>query len=501
MDYKAEFTKLVEENCLEEARIILDKLKVYALDDPFYYANMGWVLNHMERYEEAEIYLKKGMHYFSDDAWICSQLGFCYNRQGRIKEGTEMLQHSLMMGYDEAWIHGELGWCYKEIQQYEEAINYFENALMEDSSNVWTLSQAAGTYALLGNDDMAEEYFIKSYTLESDVDAAYDLINFYKTHKEYEKELPYLLDIVDTEWTTWKAYELGSAYLHMNQYGDAYTYLKQALTLGRDDTGIRNELGDCCDALGNKEEANEHYETTLTYYEKALKNEKDRYWIYQEMIWIAHKQKDYVKKLHFLLDAEKERKDDIWLMYHFARTYTELTEYEKAEGACLFCIEKGENRKEMLDLYAWNLSRNHKEDRAIEILNTRINEYGGDEWVYSEIGWIYAQKKDYATARSYFFKAYEFDLDSYVQISMIGWCYLKENNLKDAKSYIEKAITMGRNDGWIHVTMAEIHEIEENLEVAIQEYGIAKELQYEVDWVKEEMKRLKKRQKEKKVID
>lgn len=500
MDYKAEFTKFVEENSLEEARIILDKLKIHAMDDPFYYANMGWVLNHMERYEEAEIYLKKGMHYFSDDAWMCSQLGFCFNRQGRIQEGLSMLQSALDMGYDEPWIHGELGWCYKELNQYESAIHYFENALMDDAANVWTLSQAAGTYALLGNDEMAEEYFLKSYKIEPDVDSAYDLINFYKSHKEYEKELPYLFDISDDEWNTWKAYEIGNVYLHLDQYEDAYTYLKQALTLGRDDTGIRNELGDCCDALKYIEEANEHYTAALTYYEKALKNETERYWIYQEMIWIAHKQRDYVKKLRYLLDAEKERKDDVWLMYHFARTYTELAEYDKAEAACLFCIDKGENRKEMLDLYAWNLSRNHKEDQALEILETRIADFGGDEWVYGEIGWDYAQKKNYEKARSYFFKAYEFDIHSFVHISMIGWCYLREDNIKEAKSYMKKALAMGRNDGWVHVTMAEIYENEENFALAIDEYRKAKELQYEVEWVKKEIRRLRKLQKEKKVM-
>ena len=91
LDYKQEFADLLAENRLEDARILLEKYKIYALDDPFYYGNMGWLLNHMERYQEAEIYLLKGIHQFGEDGWMHSQLGFCYDRQGRIKEGMEEL--------------------------------------------------------------------------------------------------------------------------------------------------------------------------------------------------------------------------------------------------------------------------------------------------------------------------------------------------------------------------------------------------------------------------
>ena len=89
LDYKQEFADLLAENRLEDARILLEKYKIYALDDPFYYGNMGWLLNHMERYQEAEIYLLKGIHQFGEDGWMHSQLGFCYDRQRRIKEGME----------------------------------------------------------------------------------------------------------------------------------------------------------------------------------------------------------------------------------------------------------------------------------------------------------------------------------------------------------------------------------------------------------------------------
>ena len=61
MDYKEEFTQLIEENRLDDARILLEKHKLYASEEPFYYGNMGWILNHMERYQEAEVFREKGL--------------------------------------------------------------------------------------------------------------------------------------------------------------------------------------------------------------------------------------------------------------------------------------------------------------------------------------------------------------------------------------------------------------------------------------------------------
>lgn len=491
MDYKEEFTRLVGDNCLEEARVVLDHFKIHALDDPFYYANMGWVLNHMERYEEAEIYLKKGIHHFPEDAWMYSQLGFCYDRQGRVEEGQQMMLRALSMGYDEAWIHGEIGWCYKELNDLQKAKEYFENALMEEAHNTWLLSQAAGVYAALQDLDTAEEYYVRSYRLLPQEDALYDLINFYRSHHMFEKELLYLEKVTQDDVTSWKHYEMGHAYAVLHQYENAYTYLKQALQEGRDDTGIRNDLGDTCRALEKTEEMNEHYRYSLSYYEKALQHETDTYWIYQEMIWIAHKQHDLKKKLAYLKQAEKQFKDDAWIMYHYARTYTDLDDHEHAQNACLFCLEHGDNRKEMYDMYAWNLGRNKTEDKALDILNQRIQEFGADDWVYGEMGWDYTQKKDYEKALLYFSKALELAPDNLMHVSMRGFCLLQMERYEEAKHYLDQAKTLGRNDGWIHFTYAEVLEQLHDIPAAIQAYEQALSLQYEQDWTIQEIERLK----------
>lgn len=180
MDYKEEFTQLIEENRLDDARILLEKHKLYASEEPFYYGNMGWILNHMERYQEAEVFLRKGLVYFPEDGWIYSQLGFSLDRQRNIRDGLDALLKALQLGFDEPWLHGEIGWCYKELGNLKDAITYFENGLLDDERNVWLLSQAAEAYYGLGDKETAEEYYVRSYRILPDEDARFDLARFYK---------------------------------------------------------------------------------------------------------------------------------------------------------------------------------------------------------------------------------------------------------------------------------------------------------------------------------
>lgn len=495
MDYKEQFAKLVEENRYEEARIALEKLKYNALEDPFYYANMGWILNHMERYQEAEVMLRKGIAVFPEDAWMYSQLGFCLDRLGFLDEGLTMLLTSLKRGFDEPWIHGEIGWCYKEKGDFKKAVEHFEDGLMDDEQNAFILSQAADAYASLGDMDTAEDYYKKSYLYAPDNNSLFDLANFYRQTQKYEREIEYLLQIEDAQENPGILFELGAAYYELHDFDKALSYLEKAMELGRDDTAIRAKLGDVYLALHKKKESDEQYNIALGYYEKALKREEDTYWIYQEMIWIAHKQKDMKKKHAYLMRASKEHEMTLWLMYHFARCYSDMGENKKAADACKYCIEEGEDGKEMYDLYAWNLGRCDCEKEAVQVLKECMEKYEPDDWNYGELGWNYAQLKEYEKARDCFYKAVELSHDNAMHISMLGWCCLRLQQYEEAARYVKQSMDLGRNDGWIHSVYAEVCEGQEKYEEAIHHYQYAIDHDYNEDWIHEEIKELKTKRK------
>lgn len=493
MDYKEEFEILIQEKRYEDARILLEKNHIYALEDPFYYANMGWILNQMERYEEALICLKKGLQLFPGDGWMFSQIAYANDRIGNLEEGLHAIEEAFRLGFDEPWLHGEKGWCYKELKEYEKAAVCFEDALMDDEQNVWLLAQAAYTYMAMERNDIAEEYFLKCYKFQPTDDSIFDLVNFYKNVKDYEKIIFYLNKDIDPQYDAWKSFELGDAYYQLKEYEQALSHLEHCVACGRDDTGVRTLLGDVYGQLHLKEDSIRQYEIALGYYEKALQRDDndDREWIWQEMIWIAHKQHNFENKLSYLNRAILEYPKNLWMYYHFARCYSDLNDHQKAVEACAKCMSLGENGKEMMDLYAWNLGRCDQEKKAIDILHKRINEFGGDEWNYGELGWDHAQLKDYDRALFYFEKANRMNPGNAMHLSMMGWCYLRKQEYETALSYLIKAKDLGRTDGWIFSVLGETYTAMKRYEEALECFSYALQHDYEEEWIHEQIKEIK----------
>ena len=363
---------------------------------------------------------------------------------------------------------------------------------MDDENNVWLLAQAAYSYLSKEDYQSAEEYFLKCYRLKPNDDSIFDLVNFYKHVNDFEKAITYL-EKTSSQYEGWKQFELGNAYHELGNDGEAVDHLEQSLASGRDDTGVRTLLGDVYDALNQKEESCLHYDQALGYYEKALQRdeENDREWIWQEMIWIAHKEKNYEKKLSYLDRASAEFPNNIWMQYHYARCYSDMNDYANAVKACEKCFDLGEKSKEMLDLYAWNLGRCDKEEKAIETLLKRIDMYGGEEWNYGELGWDYAQLKDYDQALAYFEKALAVNPDSEMHISMIGWCYLRLEQYDQALSYLKHAQDAGRQDGWIFSVMGETYAAIHEYGQAINCFTEALERDYDEPWIHEEIETLR----------
>lgn len=493
MDYKEEFEVLVQNRKYEDARILLEKYHIHALEDPFYYANMGWILNQLERYDEAILYLKKGLALFPGDGWMYSQIAYAYDRQNHLEEGMKAIDEAFSLGFDEPWLHGEKGWCYKEMREYQKAINCFEDALMDDEDNVWLLAQAAYTYLELEEYKTAEEYFLKCYRLQPNDDSLFDLVNYYKQVHDFERVLAILDHEVEEQYLSWKYFELGNASVECKRYEAAINYLLDALALGRDDTGIRTLLADAYLQLNEMDKATIEYDKALVYYEKALLKDEhaDREWIWQEMIWLAHKEKDYDKKLMYLDRASAEFPDNRWMLYHYARCYSDRLDYENGTLACEKCISLGDDSKEMLDLYAWNLGRHHEEEKAIDILKKRMQRYGTEEWTYGELGWNYAQQEAYELALDSFTKAADTNPKSALHVSMMGWCNLRLKEYSKALQQLCKAIELGRKDGWVYAVLGEVYVQLQESKKAIECYEYALAHEYEEAWIREELAILK----------
>ena len=369
MSYKDKFDELVKAQRFEDARVLLEENKGLAYEETFYFANMGWVLNHIGRHQEAMSYLQKGIQNFPDDAWMYSQLGYAYNHNDQNKEAIEYLLKGLSMGHDEPWIHSELGWAYRQLQDYQNAIEYFENALLYEPDNIWVLAQAAFTYRDLNDKESAEEYLKKVYVLSPDDDSIFDLAMFYKQEMRYTDEVAILKEVNSEQYANWRDFEIAYAYNRMDKPKEAIELLEECLKRGRDDTGLREELADAYMLVDNRQEADKHYRIAISYFEKALaKNESDSYWILQDMAWIAHKQDDTECKLAYLDQMYAIKQDDPWVLYHYTKAYGNQGKHEKALEYCEKCLQLEGDSIELLSLKAWNLGKLDQAAEAIELL-------------------------------------------------------------------------------------------------------------------------------------
>lgn len=483
MSYKDKFNELVNDQRFEEARVLLEENKTMAYEDSFYFANMGWVLNHIGRHQEAIAYLQKGIQTFPEDAWMYSQLGYAYNHSDQFAEALKYLEKGLEMGHDEPWIHGEVGWAYRRQGNDKKAIEYFENALLDDPDNVWILAQAAFTYRDLDDDKSAEEYLLKVYRLAPDDDSIFDLVMFYKQKRRFDKEVEFLEKVKNEDYVDWRDYELAYAYNRTDKEKDAIILLNRCLERGRDDTGVREELGDAYWNSGDQEAAKQQYQIALSYYEKALeKNSSDAYWILQDMAWIAHKEEDMIHKLQYLDRMNQIKTGDPWVLYHYAKTYANLGEYDQALGYCKRC-EKAEGPTiELYSLKAWLLGKKRIFDGAIAILMKTEKLGRHDSWLWNEIAWDYSELGDYEKAIFYYRKSLEVCGDEPMVYSQLAWHVSALGQFQEALDYLFKAQELGRKDGWLIANIGWNYAKLENMDEAMKYYDQAAAMGYQEEW-------------------
>lgn len=489
MNYKEEFQQLVDNQKYEDARVYLEENHISAFDELFYLNNMGWVLNHIGRCEEAIAYLQKASNMSPDDAWVITQLGYSYNHTGNHQEAIRLLEKGLSLGHDEAWIHSELGWCYRQTNDLKKAVDYFENALMEDEQNAWILAQAAFCYRDLEKYDAAEEYLKKAYFFSPDEDSLYDLAIFYRDQLRYEDELNTLSKVTANPESTWILFEQGYACNRLERYQEAKEAFMLCLERKRDDTGVREELGDALGALNEQEKANMHYDIALGYYEKAIKQHKeDSSWILRDMVWIAHKENDLPKKLKYLNRLNKVTPNYGWAMYHYAKVYSDMQEYKKAVKYCDLCIQIDGEDETCLSLKAWNLGKLKKYKEAIVLLD-QIKAMGReDTWIYAEYGWDYSEVEEYQKAVEAYEKTITLGNKEIWIYSQVGWNCGQIEQYEKALTYLFEAVQLGRCDGWIYATIGWCYNKLARFEEAMSYFDKAKADGYEEDWFQYQMK-------------
>ena len=168
MDYREPFHALADAGRYEEALAYLRRFYGHAFEEPFYFANMGWLCNQLHDHEGAFGYLMTGIRLFPDDGWMHAQLGMTQNRRERYAHALVCLEDALSLGFDEPWVHYELFLAHRELRQEEEAISAIEDALLDDPEQCGYLEEYGSLLLSMDRLEEAREVYMQAYWLSDE---------------------------------------------------------------------------------------------------------------------------------------------------------------------------------------------------------------------------------------------------------------------------------------------------------------------------------------------
>lgn len=388
---------------------------------------------------------------------ILGKLARAYNNNDEYDKGMEILLSVKDEGEKDSLWNFRIGYSCYYSGRLEEAQKYFERSLEINPEEPDADVLLRFTYSDLG-------------TKKIDEGKPEEALEYYKKSRELAR---------DTDGIIFSESDLAWAYDHLGKYEKAYEYLKNIISLGRDDIWLHSEVGFCLGGLGKYEEAAEEfkkaiemgrddswifarlgqayrelekYDEALETYFKGLEIDKNDIWLNSEAAWIYDTIKDDCNTgLKYLEKVKELGRDDIWINSEFGWVYNHLERYE--EG--LLYLEKAKELgrdDEWLNVEIGEcLGEMGRIEEGIARLQKTLTLKDCDEvLVNSQIGYLYGKLNNSKEALKYLYKAEELGRKDVWLYSEIGWNLADDSETYEkALDYFNKAVELGRDDTWI----------------------------------------------------
>lgn len=447
MDYKEHFHSLIDLGNYEDAFTYLKKFKGYAYEEPFYFANMGWMYNQFHDYENAKSYLLTGLRVFEKDGWMYAQLGCTYNRCMEYDKALDCFYHALDLEFDESWIHYEMCIAHRERKEYEEAYEEIENALLDVPDHLGYMEECGDLLITMEQYAKAKEIYEKAFALSNEPYYQLMIAQCLEKDARYEEALSLYEKIHAEELRSEIALHKGICQYYLQQYEQARSDLNDAHLLGRDDTLLYQYMGRVYQSLDQNEQAELCFQRALTYYQRAFDNYEDRRWLYQEMIDVASLMQDPSHLLDIVEKGLHEYGGEAWIRYQAARAYSDVQQYDQSIPI-IQNTDASIYSDEFDYLLAHDLGRARRQSEAIAVLEKLLHAHPNDTWILCEYGWNLAGMEYYEAAVKMFQKALAIEEDPYCE-AMIGWCYYQLEQQDKAIAYLKKAEELGFDQKWL----------------------------------------------------
>lgn len=456
---------------------------------------------------------------------ILGKLARAYNNNDEYEKGMEILLSVKDEGEKDSLWNFRIGYSCYYSGRLEEAQKYFERSLEINPEEPDADVLLRYTYSDLG-------------TKKIDEGKPEEALEYYKKSRELAK---------DTDGIIFSESDLAWAYDHLGEYEKAYEYLKNIISLGRDDIWLHSEVGFCLGGLGKYEEAAEEfkkaiemgrddswifarlgqayrelekYDEALETYFKGLEIDENDIWLNSEVAWIYDTIKDDCNTgLKYLEKVKELGRDDIWINSEFGWVYNHLERYEEGLLYLEKAKELGRDDIWINSEIGFCLNRLERFEEGLLYFEKAKEQGKEDIWLYSEIGYCLKRLARFEEALSYYQKANEMgrddewlnveigeclgemgrieegiarlqktltlkDCDEVLVNSQIGYLYGKLNNSKEALKYLYKAEELGRKDVWLYSEIGwNLADDSETYEKALDYFNKAVELGRDDTWI------------------
>ena len=273
------------------------------------FSELGWTYNRLEEFDEAIFYLEDVLEMGRFDAWLVSELAYSYLKMGMFEEALDLLKDGVDQGIEDAWILGQLAFVYQQLNQPQEAVIILQRMMDLDVASKEDVQELILTYEYLGQYDHHEEILQEYLNRFDDVHfACYHLAVYYNMMRSPDLAIEQLLKLEEKQPE--EILELGYSY-----------------------------------------RLKEDYKLALDLYLEVYQDLKNHLFLISELIYVYGVLNEFDLKLHFLDEAVKLGRQDMWVYLNYVRVYLyEKKDLSLARHYLDHCQELNEQDEEYLFL-------------------------------------------------------------------------------------------------------------------------------------------------------
>lgn len=227
---------MYQQDKLEVAADCIIRATVLNPNNPFFYNNLGNVLESLKRYDEAESTLKKAVELKPDYAEAHNNLGVVYKSNNKLSEAIDSYKQAIVLKPDYAEAYYNLGNAYQVINRLDEAIGQYDKALQLLPNYAEALNNKGFLLYRKGQLDDAEDLLKRSLAVFKDNPEALNNLGMTLCQKKkFAEAEEFIKQALSLKPEYPEAYcNLGIVYLNNNRLSDALQALQRSVDMKPD---------------------------------------------------------------------------------------------------------------------------------------------------------------------------------------------------------------------------------------------------------------------------